>query len=160
MEAHLMPIRVALITFPLVAIFFTLPFVIYQYRKFAYVNKFKALILYSFLLYLMVAYYLVILPLPAERDILSMQRPGTVHYNLVPFRSFKSIIDESNVVLGVPATYRLLFTERDFLQVVFNAILLTPLGIYLRYYFKRNLKQTSNRPQTDLNLIFFSVPVF
>lgn len=142
MEAHLMPIRVALITFPFVAALFNLPFVIYEYRKFAYINKFKSLILYSFLLYSMIAYYLVILPLPVDRDVASMQRPGTIHYNLIPFRSFKSIIDETNVVLGDPATYRLIFRERAFLQVVFNAILLTPLGIYLRYYFKRSLKQT------------------
>jgi glycopeptide antibiotics resistance protein len=93
-------------------------------------------------LYLIVAYYLVILPLPEVRDVKSLQSPGTKHFNLIPFKFVFNILKETKVDMKSPSTYKYLLTERAFLQVAFNAILLTPLGIYLRYYFKKNLKQT------------------
>ncbi|MBU5438075.1 VanZ family protein [Tissierella sp. MSJ-40] len=142
MESYLFPIKIAFITFPFIALFFTFPFAIYQYKKYGYINKFRIFILYSFLLYLIVAYYLIILPLPQTRDIKSLQRPGTQHYNLVPFSFIHDILRETSVVFNKPSTYKYLLTERAFLQAVFNAILLLPLGVYLRYYFKKDLKKT------------------
>lgn len=142
MQEYLFPIKIALITFPLLAFLFTFPFAIFQYKKHGYINKFRTFILFSFLLYLLVAYYLVILPLPEVRDVKSLQSPGTKHFNLIPFKFVSNILKETKVDIKAPSTYKYLLTERAFLQVAFNAILLTPLGIYLRYYFKKNLKQT------------------
>jgi glycopeptide antibiotics resistance protein len=142
MQEYLLPIKYAFITFPFIALLFTFPFAIYQYKKYGYINKFRVFILYSFLLYVITAYYLVILPLPKTRDIKSLQRPGTQYYSLVPFKFISNIFKETNVVLTKPSTYKYLLTERAFLQAVFNGILLTPLGIYLRYYFKKDLKKT------------------
>lgn len=71
-----------------------------------------------------------------------MQVPGTQYYNLVPFNFIRDILKETKVVLTTPSTYKYLLTERAFLQAAFNGILLTPLGIYLRYYFKKDLKRT------------------
>lgn len=142
MQEYLLPIKVAFITFPFIALFFTFPFAIYQYKKHGYINKFRVFILYSFLLYLIAAYYLVILPLPKTRDIKSLQAPGTQYYSLIPFRFIGDILKETKVVLTEPSTYKYLLTERAFLQAAFNGILLTPLGIYLRYYFKKDLKKT------------------
>lgn len=142
MQSYLFPIKIALITFPIIAFIFTFPFAIYQYKKHGYINKFRIFILYSFLLYLIVAYYLVILPLPKTRDVKSLQSADTEYYNLIPFRFIYNILKESNVVWNSPSTYKYIFTERAFLQAAFNGILLTPLGIYLRYYFKKDLKRT------------------
>ncbi len=142
MNSYIFPIKVALITFPILAFIFTLPFLIHQYRKYRYINKFRAFILYSFLLFLMVSYYLVILPLPNTYDVKSLQSPGTKHYNLIPFTFIHDFLNETHVVFNQPSSYIRILKDRSFLQAAFNGILIAPLGIYLRYYFKRSLKQT------------------
>ena len=142
MNSYAFPIKMAFFTFPFIAAFITLPFLIFQYKKYGYLNKFRAFILYSFLLYLITAYYLIILPLPASRDVKSLQLPGTIYYQLTPFNFIRDMIKESKVVFGNKSTYITIFKERAFLQAAFNGVLLTPLGIYLRYYFNKGLKQT------------------
>ncbi|WP_053955013.1 VanZ family protein [Inediibacterium massiliense] len=142
MQTYLFPIKVAFITFPLLAFFFTFPFIIYQYRKYGYINKLRVFVLYSFLLYLMVAYYLVILPLPKTFDVRSLQREGTQYYQLIPFNFIFDFLKETTVVFTNPSTFINILKERAFLQAAFNGILLTPLGIYLRYYFRKDLKKT------------------
>ncbi|OPJ58013.1 VanZ family protein [Clostridium oryzae] len=142
MSEYIIPIKIALLSFPFVAMLFTLPFLIYQYRKHGYINIFRAAVLYSFLLYLISAYYLVILPLPKTTDVLSLQRAGTKYTQLIPFNFIADILKETKVDISKPLTYLHLFRERAFLQVAFNGILLLPIGAYLHYYFKRNLRQT------------------
>ncbi|MBU5292953.1 VanZ family protein [Anaerosalibacter bizertensis] len=94
------------------------------------------------MLYLIVAYYLIILPLPTTRDIKSLQKADTQYFNLIPLNSIRDIFKETKVVISMPSTYKNLLTERAFLQVLFNVMLLIPLGVYLRYYFKKDLKRT------------------
>lgn len=142
MSEYIIPIKTAVITFPIAALIFTLPFLIYQYRKHGYINYFRAFILYSFLLYLMTAYYLIILPLPKTRDVLSLQKPGTKYTQFIPFNFVYDIIKETKVNISRPLTYIHLLKERAFLQAAFNGILLLPLGVYLRYYFNKSLKKT------------------
>lgn len=141
MSVYIMPIKTAIITFPFLAMLFTLPFLIYQYRKYGYINYFRALILYTFLLYSITAYYLVILPLPKTRDVLSLQKAGTNYTQLIPFKFIMDISNETRVEISRPLTYIRLFKERAFLQAAFNGILLLPLGVYLRYYFNKSLKK-------------------
>lgn len=59
-HSYLFPISYAFMTFPVAALFFTLPFLIVQYRKHGYINKVRAIMLYLLLLYLMNAYFLVL----------------------------------------------------------------------------------------------------
>ncbi|QYR23982.1 VanZ family protein [Paenibacillus sp. sptzw28] len=134
-NVYLIPIRYALVTFPVLAFFFTLPFLIVQYRKYAYINKVRLVVLYSLLLYLLTAYYLVILPLPATRHTCTGLQ--TTFISLVPFQFIRDIVKETQVDLANPLTYWRLFRERAFLQAAFNVALLVPLGIFLRYYFRR-----------------------
>ena len=58
-------IQTAIFLFPIVALFFTIPYVLYQYHKFGSVNSWRTVVVYSFILYVMSAYLLVILPLPS-----------------------------------------------------------------------------------------------
>lgn len=141
MNTYLFPIKIALVFFPIIAFLVTFPFAIYQYRKYGYINKLRVFILYSFLLFLITAYFLVILPLPKNRDIRSLQAPGTKHYQLIPFAFISDFLRETRVDFSKLSTYKYLLKDRSVLQVVFNGILLTPLGIYLRYYFKESLKK-------------------
>jgi len=142
MTTYLFPIKQAIIIFPIVAMFLTLPFLIYQWRKHHYLNKFRAFIFYTFILYIICTYFLIILPLPATRNNCGSLPADVNYYQLKPFTFAIDFLNETRVNITNPATYKYLFGERAFLQAAFNAILLTPLGIYLRYYFKKSFKST------------------
>ncbi|MEH7244440.1 permease, partial [Bacillus sp. JJ269] len=60
MTAYLFPVKTAFILFPFLAMFLLIPFLIFNYRKYGYLNKWRSFILYSLLLYLLNAYFLVI----------------------------------------------------------------------------------------------------
>ncbi|UVI29288.1 VanZ family protein [Paenibacillus spongiae] len=136
LQSYLFPISFAFLTFPIAALFFTLPFLIVQYRKHGYINKYRAILLYLFLLYMMNAFYLVILPLPAT--IHNKPLHVSSYMQLIPFHFIQDIIRETSVEIDRPATYIRLLKERAFLQVMFNVLLLVPFGIFLRYYFRVN----------------------
>ena len=51
----------AFILFPIVAFLFTLPYVVFNYHKYGSVLSLRIIIVYSFILYLMCIYFLVIL---------------------------------------------------------------------------------------------------
>ncbi|GIP34878.1 VanZ family protein [Paenibacillus sp. J2TS4] len=142
MLSYLFPIKQAIITFPIAAFVILLPFLLYHYRKYGYVNWFRSIMLYSLLLYAMAAYYLVILPLPETTDTCSLQPPGTKHMQLMPFNFVKDFMRETGLQWSLPMTYIGVWKERAFLQAAFNFLLLFPLGIYLRYYFNRSWLQT------------------
>lgn len=137
-----MPIKTAVIFFPFLAILLTIPFAIFQYRKYGYINKLRVLLVFSFLFYLISAYYMVILPLPKDRDVKSSQREDIEYTNLKPFEFIEDIKRETRVDFDNPNTFKYLLTERAFLQAIFNVLLTLPLGIYLRYYFGRSLLDT------------------
>ncbi|GAC43707.1 VanZ family protein [Paenibacillus popilliae] len=142
MNTYLFPIQAALITFPIVSFFLTLPFLIVQYRKYGYVNKVRSLVLYSMLLYFISAYYLVILPLPANLDNCVPGGSG-VFSQWTPFTFIRDIMKETNVVWSQPSTYVTILGERAFWQAGFNVALTLPLGVYLRYYFRRSFLATT-----------------
>ena len=58
----------ALVLFPLAALLITMPFLIHHYRKFGSITFPRVFLVYSFVLYLMCAYFLVILPLPDKGE--------------------------------------------------------------------------------------------
>ncbi|MBJ8027076.1 VanZ family protein [Bacillus cereus group sp. N21] len=142
MTAYLFPIKTAFILFPFLAMILLIPFLIFNYRKYGYLNKWRSFILYSLLLYLLNAYFLVILPLPQTYDTCSLQPANTQHVQLVPFYFIQEISNHTAAVLAKPATYFYLLKESAFLQVAFNALLTIPIGIYLRYYFRLGFLQT------------------
>lgn len=142
MSTYLLPIKTAIIFFPFLALLMTIPFAIYQYRKYGYINKLRVAVVFSFLFYLISAYYMVILPLPKSRDVKSIQREDIEYTNFRPFEFIEDIKRETRVIGGDPNTFKYLFTERQFLQAIFNVLLTLPLGIYLRYYFRLSLWKT------------------
>ncbi|MWV43156.1 VanZ family protein [Paenibacillus sp. HJL G12] len=133
LHSYLFPISYAFMSFPVAALLFTLPFLIFQYRKYGYVNKVRAFVLYLFLLYLMNAFFLVILPLPASRHNAALFSGAM---QLLPLNFIHDILKETSVVGSDPSTYLHLLKERAFLQVVFNIVLTVPFGMVLRYYFR------------------------
>ena len=61
---YISTIKTAVQLFPFLAFFADLALHDFEYRKYGSVNKLRVLIFYSFMLYLMTVYLLVILPLP------------------------------------------------------------------------------------------------
>ena len=132
-------IKIAMLVFPVLAFPITLPYMIINYRKYGSINKLRTLILYSFVLYLLTMYFLVILPLPD---------PDTVHttytqmLNLVPFTFVLDLLKESPFEISNPATWALSVKNQTFYVPAFNVLMLIPFGMYLRYYFKCSFKKT------------------
>ena len=60
MNSYTLPIKVAVLTFPFLAMFITAPILIYYYRKYGELGKLRSLILYSFVFYLLCAYDLAV----------------------------------------------------------------------------------------------------
>ena len=132
-------IKIAMLVFPVLAFFITLPYMIINYRKYGSINKLRTLILYSFVLYLLTMYFLVILPLPD---------PDTVHttyaqmLNLVPFAFVFDFLKETPFEISKPATWIMSIKDATFYVPAFNVLMLIPFGMYLRYYFKCSFKKT------------------
>ena len=131
MNAYLDVIMNALLVFPLMAMIFTLPYIIYNYRKYGSVFSARILIVYSFVLYLLCAYFLVILPLPSMQEVELMSGPST---QLIPFHFLADIVKE--MPADQPFSFFSLLHNRALLQTLFNIVMTVPFGIYLRYYFR------------------------
>ena len=132
-------IKIAILVFPVLAFFITLPYMIINYRKYGSVNKLRTLIVYSFILYLLTMYFLVILPLPD---------PDTVHttytqmLNLIPFSFVFDFLKENPFEISKPAMWALSIKDPTFYVPAFKVLMLIPFGMYLRYYFKCSFKKT------------------
>jgi glycopeptide antibiotics resistance protein len=132
MSAYLEPIRMAAIFFPFIALMLSVPFVLIQYHKFGAVSFVKALVLYSFVLYALCAYFLVILPLPDRAAVAAQPAPPM---QWIPFHFIADFIHETPLRLSNTATYLPSLTDGTVIQPIFNVFLTLPFGVYLRYYF-------------------------
>lgn len=139
MSNYFTAIKTAWLTFPTIALIFTIFFMLNQYHKYGSINKFRTLIIYSFILYLLTIYFLVILPLPAKDEV---TKQATNMIRLIPFTFIIDFIKETSFILTDPNTYLKSLTEPCFYIVFFNIIMTIPFGIYLRYYYQLNLKKT------------------
>lgn len=130
MEVYIESIKTSFLIFPFLAFLITLPYLLLQYHKYGSVPLIRSSIVYTFILYLLTAYFLVILPLPSKEEALMM--PTKVP-QLIPFGFVGDFIklfkDASGVLsfLKSPIVYTTLF----------NIAITIPFGIYLRYYFKK-----------------------
>ena len=132
-------IKMAIILFPIVSLIFTIPYIIYQYHKYGSINPYRTIIIYSFLLYLMSAYFLVILPLPSIETVSKMTTPS---YNLIPFHFISEIFSLSTFSVSDFATYFPTLKNPVVYESIFNVFLTVPFGIYLHYYFEYDFKKT------------------
>lgn len=128
---YLLAIKTAVILFPILAFFITGPYILYQYHKFASIHPLKTIIIYSFVFYLLCAYFLVILPLPTIDSV--MENPDWM-IQPIPFHFVLDFIKETPLVLSEPITYIKTIFHPSFYVVSFNILLFVPLGMFLRYY--------------------------
>ena len=130
MEVYLESIKTAFLIFPLLAFLITLPYLLIQYHKYGSVPLIRSSIVYTFILYLLTAYFLVILPLPSKEEVLAM--PNKVP-QLIPFSFLGDFVEAFKDASGV-----LSFLKSPIVYTtLFNIAITVPFGIYLRYYFKK-----------------------
>ena len=139
MSVYLIPLQSALLLFPFLAAMITLPYIIMQYRKYGSILPIRVLIVYSFIFYLLCAYFLVVLPLPPIEEVASYTKPIM---QLIPFASLKEFTMNSSLIWNDSATYLTALNEPSLYLIVFNILLTVPFGIYLRYYFQCSWKKT------------------
>ena len=138
MAVYLEPIKTALIIFPIIAFLITLPYLIIEYHKYGSVPLLRSIIIYTFVLYLLAAFFLVILPLPSREKVLAMP---TKLPQLVPFTFIKDIIATTHLSFKNPSTYLAFLKSPTVYTVIFNLFLLFPFGVYLHYYFEKKWYQ-------------------
>ena len=73
MSQYLEALRQAMVIYPMIVVLFTVPYIAWSYHKYGSVLSLRVLIVYSFLLYLLCVYCLVILPLPTP------EKAATLH---------------------------------------------------------------------------------
>lgn len=132
--SYLEAIKIAFLIFPILAFLFTIPFILRQYHKYGSINKLRVLIIYSFILYIICVYFLAIFPLP-DRDSIDITAPVC---QLIPFNFISDIIKE---VASFDNFWQVL-SDSSVYTVLFNILMFMPFGMYLRYYFKNDLKKT------------------
>lgn len=133
MEIYLKPIISACYVFPILAVLFTLPYILYEYHKYGSLLVLRTGIVYTFIFYMLTSYFMTVLPLPPIDSV----TPDSACVLLVPFDAVRRMVASADVIWTNPATYINLFKCSDFWQIAFNILLLLPFGVYLRYYFKR-----------------------
>ena len=126
-----------LLFFPLIATLFTLPYAVYQYNRHGSVSKYRTCIIYSFILYMLIAFFLISLPLPDWASIAG--NAWQDHINLIPFRQIYLYWHDKALN---PASLMVYLVSMLFWQLLFNILLTVPFGVYMRYYFKLSLKRT------------------
>ena len=132
-------IKTAILAFPFIAFLFTIPFILYNYHKYGSIHFLRVFIIYSFILYLITIYFLVILPLPTFEEALKNTGP---YINTIPFKFITDLIHETPFVWNNPSTYIKAILDPSFYVIVFNIVMFIPFGMYLRYYFKCSFKKT------------------
>ena len=152
MHTYLETIKQAAISFPAIAIIFTIPYLIYNYKKYGSIMSLRLWIIYSFILYMLITYCLIILPLPSAEKAQALRDH---HLQLNPLNFIFDIIKNTKIDLNHPKSFLTIFNNWGFLTTIFNIFMTLPFGFYLRYYFQNNLKQVLIK--TFLLSLFFEL---
>ncbi len=134
LDAYLEPILTAFFCFPFLALLMTIPYMIYEYRKYGSILVLRTILVYSFVLYLITSYFLVILPLP-PRSLVAHYTSPTMQLQLGHF--WQDILLASKGF----SNFSSLFQSPAIYTVLFNLFLTFPFGVYLRYYYEKKWYQ-------------------
>lgn len=149
MSQYLVPIEYAFFAFPIIAFLFTFPYMFVQYFKYGSIVFFKTLMVYTFILYCINIFFLVIMPLPPISEVAHYT---SARVQLEPFHFLKVFRTETCLNIHDKSTWLAAMKQDCFYVPVLNVLMMIPMGIYLKYYFKRNFIETV--------LICFTVSAF
>ena len=140
MQTYVDSIQQAVFIFPPLALAFTIPYLIYNYKKYGSIWSLRIWIIYSFILYLLCTYCLVILPLPSPEKAATL---NTHQMQLLPFNFIFDILKYAKIQPANPGSYLTLISNPAFFATLFNIFMTLPFGFYLKYYFENNFKQVA-----------------
>lgn len=139
MSQYLIPIEYAVFAFPIIAFLFTFPYMFVQYFKFGSIVFLKTLIVYTFILYCINIFFLVIMPLPSISEVANYTSETL---QLKPFHFLEVFRAETCLNIHNKSTWIPAMKQDCFYVPALNVLMMIPMGIYLRYYFKRNFLET------------------
>ncbi|GAD16181.1 VanZ family protein [Lentilactobacillus otakiensis] len=139
MSSYIHVIYTAAIIFPMLAILITLPILLFSYHRYGALPKWSIFMIYTFVFYMLCAYFLTILPLPSQSFVRHLTTPT---HNFVPFTFVTEFIKYNPFSLTHPGTWVAALKAPTVIQPVFNIFLTVPFGFYMHYYFQRSWKQT------------------
>jgi glycopeptide antibiotics resistance protein/uncharacterized RDD family membrane protein YckC len=125
---YLLPVRTALLLFPLVALVVMLPVAFVSYRRRGRAGGWSTVLFYSFLFYLLAIAMQTIMPLPADSRYCSGHSYASTP-QLRPFYFVQVIEERAHGNWGIGA----LLHNAPLWGDVLNVAMLVPLGLYLRY---------------------------
>ncbi|RJQ77605.1 VanZ family protein [Pseudonocardiaceae bacterium YIM PH 21723] len=138
---YLLPVKTALIVFPLLAFLLFIPAAILTYRRHGVMAGWRTLSFYSFLFYSLTAFLMTVIPAPDRSTVdVCVKYAEMSHPQLVPGNTFSDIWKEADHRIGLGS---LIVQNPATLMTLFNFALLLPLGMYLHYHFRRGFWVTS-----------------
>ncbi len=138
------PIITAICVFPTIVCIMTVPFLVWNYRKYNGLSIMRATVIFSFVFYMMCAFFLTLLPLPTIEEVLD-RKPVSFNHHL--FNNIQSAMQNAGFVASDTSTWFLavhwknLLTSAMLFQIIANIVMQVPLGFYLKYYFRVSWKK-------------------
>lgn len=140
MQFYVRVLTQAMFIYPLIVLIVTIPYVIYNYFKYGSVWSIRIFVVYSFILYMLCVYCLVILPLP------SAQEAAKLHGHkreLEALQFIPKIFQQVHIEKDDPRTWINLLKSPAFMTNLLNVFMTIPFGMYLHYYFKKGVVRTT-----------------
>ncbi|MFB8774944.1 VanZ family protein [Streptomyces broussonetiae] len=134
-RTYLLPVQAAVTLFPLIVVLVMVPAAVHGYRRRGRAGGWPVLVFYSFVFYLLAALLQTVMPLPADTSAHCSVARYAEKPQLEPF-AFAAHLAAASGGDWSPGTLAALAVTWT---TVLNAVLLLPLGVYLRYYLRQRL---------------------
>lgn len=128
-----------IILLPLIALLPLVPYYI-RHRKRGMANPLRLLAFCSMVLYLLISWYFVVLPLPSEEWLATIE-PAKANWLLGSY--FRELQEETGFDIMEHSTYFSAIGSSFALQYWFNILMMAPLGMFMRYLFDLSVKRTA-----------------
>ena len=137
MEPWIFSIRAAVLVYPTIALLMLVPYAVYHYRRSGYMSLTRFVVFYLFMFYLIAAFFLTLLPLPAVGPNFCEINADKASPQLVPFSFIFQKLDRDMLGFSIAE----LVTSYTFLTAILNIFLTIPFGFFLRYLYDISFKQ-------------------
>ncbi|MEU9734833.1 VanZ family protein [Streptomyces sp. NPDC048002] len=134
-RTYLLPVQAAVTLFPLITMLIMVPAAVHGYRRRGRAGGWPVVVFYSFVFYLLAALLQTVMPLPARTSAFCSTSRYAQSPQLEPFDFYTRVASASGGDWSVSTLAGLAVTW----TTVLNAVLLLPLGVYLRYYLRLRL---------------------
>jgi glycopeptide antibiotics resistance protein len=136
MRGYINPIATGILMSLLLIYLAFIPLLIHQYRRYGAIKLRGNIVTASFIVYMITAWFMTILPLPSFEAVEAMK---AIKPNFRPFLFIHTFLSSSGFSWVRPGTWLLSLKSASFYTVAFNIVLTIPFGVYMRQYFKLSL---------------------